>query len=104
MSEKKSNLTTYDIIAIQILVLYSKKTGKGNLDRKTIYSDEKLTEYILEAVEWYESTSGSEIGGTPNYDFIKKANAKYLKVIKSKAFLSSYTEEFREKLMECYKL
>ena len=102
MSEKKYNLTVYETIALQVLVLFRNKTGKGSLDHDTIFSDERLTDCILEAVEWYEKTSSEEIDDSSFYPYIKMVNEKYLEVVKSDAFLSTYTDGFRKCLIECF--
>ena len=101
MSDNK-NLTIYEILALQVLVLFRNKTGKGSMDHDTIFSDERLTSCIIEAVEWYENTNSAEIDDSSFYPYIKMVNEKYLEVVKSKAFLSSYTDEFRNCLMECF--
>lgn len=100
MSDNK-NLTIYEIIALQVLVLFRNKTGKGSMNHDTIFSDERLTSCILEAVEWYENTNSAKIDDSSFYPYIKMVNEKYLKVIKSDAFLSNYSDGFRKYLMEC---
>ena len=102
MSEKKYNLTIYETIALQVLALFRNKTGKGCLNRDAIFSDKELTGCILEAVEWYEKTSSAEIDDSSFYPYIKMVNEIYLEVVKSDAFLSSYTDGFRKCLIECF--
>ena len=92
-------LTIYERIAIQILVLYRDRTGRVDLTPDIINSDEKLTACILDAVEWYESTSFTETDDYLLNPYIKKVNEKYLEVVKSEEFLSSYTYEFRKMIL-----
>ena len=96
-----SYLTICEIIAIQVLVLYRNRTGKVDLTPDIINSDEKLTACILDAVEWYENTSFTENDDYLFNPYIKKVNEKYLEVVKSEAFLSSYSDNFRKRLMDC---
>ncbi len=100
MDEERYNLTIYEIIAVQVLTLFYEMTGKRCLNRDIIWSDEKLTACILEAVEWYEKADSAENGDHLLKLYIKKVNEKYLDVVQSKAFLSSYSDDFRRCLTD----
>ena len=96
------NLTIYDEVALSVLIEYVKRKENNILEREIIMDDMLLRRKILDAAEWYEHVSPSELSDSPFHSHIWREYVNRLQVIKKESFFSGLPEDFRNYLLDYF--